>query len=429
MKRKCVGFLLTMLCASTLFGCGKNKHEATYTDYSSVCDNIGSTSYVENLQGALPAICGSSATDNLFVYQEIVDETQTYAINSNEISYDYYRALGDYMKPMTANQLNQFEFLSYAVYLGGGGQATASGLVNDFPSDNADESEKVLFDYMIEIYNGDGAYLDEHSFSNTLMEAEAAYYGSLSTGIAYETSGNYLCVSPNALMAGLFGFKSGETLLSCYTSYPNNISLTYTGQDGVESSINAETFSTVAIGSSGTAIGYDYISLEGSEACILRDVYYLSGGGCLNGDIAPENYPTNIQVTDRLFFGTRSLGSLADAEAWSMFKKLTLDFMTTQYAMTYAVEKDCGCSLLASSGASIGSLLVDLGYAPDGAEINNISVSMLPCEDDAQYGDLYGWYEALVPSGDYKKQYTLYGFAILHSRDYGFSAENYLRIF
>ena len=146
MKRKCVGFLLAMLCASTLFGCGKNKHDVSYTDYSSVCDNIGSTSYVENLQGALPAICGSSATDNLFVYQEIVDDTQTYAINSNEISYDYYRALGDYMKPMTANQLNQFEFLSYAVYLGGGSQATASGLVNDFPSDNADESEKVLFD-------------------------------------------------------------------------------------------------------------------------------------------------------------------------------------------------------------------------------------------------------------------------------------------
>lgn len=430
--KKILGVALMSVCLVGTSACGNkggvSQSNAGSLYYDTIHDDMtdGGGAYYDNLHGCLYDICTSSATDNAFLTHLSSDGNSVeYAFNGNPVSYERHNELKDKMSVMTATELSEFELLAYAVYLDNSGNA--------YPSGVCASSQKRLVEYMQSVY----ADTDEISFRSALDGALSDYYGEITLpdaeGLSYENCGNFLGIGDNVLMSGLFGLGDGESVVSCYETKPALDSIRYvvTNEDGVSSDryVNVNTYAGIMIGSKGTVIGYEYLSFPESSDCILRDIYYLVGGGCVNGVVADEDKPVDVKKADLLFFGEKSLGNFAESECYSVFGKMVEDFSCSSMSMTAVLDRDCGISLQNSVGVSMGSLFTELGYNGDTADVVRSSVGRTPLIDDKNFGDLYGWYTINVDTLDGAHTCSMEGFAILHSRDYGFSAENYLRVF
>ena len=187
-------------------------------------------------------------------------------------------------------------------------------------------------------------------------------------------------------------------------------------------------YKNIVIMSDGMAVVREYIRNNETgtyELYTIRDFY---GGGSVNGIIAEESIPKNVTDDDLLFFGERSLGSLAEGECYLVFNKLIMDLLTSQTHMNDEVDHDIGVRLLGSYGAFMADDMKHYGYDPESVVLISSSVGLRAFESDENFGDIYGWYVIEISTvGGYKTE-QMEGFAILHSRPYGFSAENYLDI-
>jgi hypothetical protein len=429
LKKRLMVLTVIGVCLASLCACGKDTSSHQAAEEKSVfIDSIrgevsdGEGDFYDVLHGSFGDICSSSATKNSFMTRVTSEGSVGYALNSVDFSYEDFYSLEDSLKTLTATELSEFELLAYASYLDRTGNA--------FDSSLSAASQKVLFNYMQSVYEHTA---EDISFRAAVGDAMDAYYADLKVGalskISYDTNGNYLQIKDNALMTGLYGFGEGETVVSCYETCKGTTSIAYHTEDGGEDSLNVYPRAGIVIGSKGTVIGYEYISFDDSTDYVLRDIYYLMGGGCVNGNIAEENRPLSVTKADLLFFGERSLGSFAEMECYRTFDKLVKDFGVTKTSMSYAIQQDIGISLHSSEGVFMGGLLQQLGFDPDEAEVTLSAVGRAPLQEDAMYGDLYGWYVETMPVVKGNDFCRVEGFAVLHSRDYGFSAENYLRIF
>jgi hypothetical protein len=428
MRVKRLGAFL-MVCALGVSACGKSGSdlvaENSAAQYDAVISELtdGSGEHYDVLHGCLYDICSSSATDNAFMTKPVTDEGGIgYSFNSTDFTFEEYTALENSLKVMPAKELCEFELLAYASYLDRTGDAFSSSL--------SPKSQRILFDYMSSVYEKTAG---EATFSSAVSDAMGAYYGDLKAApvskISYDINGNYLGIQDSALMTGLFALGNGETVASCYATRKGTETVPYTSEDGGQATITVYPSEGIVIASKGTVIGYECITFDDSDEFVLRDVYYLAGGGCLNGEVAEEDKPLSEDKTDQMFFGERSLGSLATMERRRTFEKLVTNFRVTTTSMPYAIQQDIGIKLVASMGVYSGGMLMELGYEPEGTEVVATAVGCAPFTDDSTYGDLYGWYAEEVPTADGQHTCRVEGFAILHSRDYGFSAENYLRLF
>lgn len=428
--KKWCAILLTITCVVGLCACGKQGSNSgssgaeTGLYYDTISKEISSRdgAVMDLLHGCFTDIYTSSATTNAFMTKVSDAGAVEYALNNKELSYDQYYRVETAMKSLEAKELNEFELLSFAIYLNSDGSA--------YQTDISKTSQKKLFEFMQGVY----AETDtEVNFRNALSEARKLYYETLNVDsvshISYDINGDYLHIGDNALMSGLFGFGNGETVVGCYETRQSMCPITYKSEDGGEASMDAYSHVGIIFGSKGTAIGYEYITIGSEKEAILRDIYYLVGGGCVNGVISEEEYPTNLIPADTLFFQERSLGSFAQMECTLVFNKLVKDFNVTSMSTAYAIEQDIGVTLIASNEVYTGGLLQSIGYLPDDAEVLRSAVGRVPYGEDDTYGDLYGWYELSVPDARDQVNFVVEGFAVLHNRDYGFSAENYIRIF
>ena len=178
----------------------------------------------------------------------------------------------------------------------------------------------------------------------------------------------------------------------------------------------------MVIGEVGCATEYQYIISDGEY--LPRTVRCYVGGGCRNGEV-PFSVK-NISPESLLFFGKRSFGSLTESECNLVFQKLTLDLLKSQSEVNSAVLQDLGIRLLYSSGACMGERLLKQGYDIESIKIVDSAVGLKANKEDSRFGDLYGWYKVEVPKSDGAGTDRMEGFLVLHSREYGYSAENYL---
>ena len=154
--------------------------------------------------------------------------------------------------------------------------------------------------------------------------------------------------------------------------------------------------------------------------------WYFCGGGCVDGIVPEESIPKNVNENDLLFFGERSLSSLAEGECYIVFNKLVMDLLTVETRMNDCVDRDIGVSLLVSYEAGVADDLKHLGLDPATVELVSSSVGLRPYEPDDRFGDIYGWYVIEASKKDGSGTERMEGYAVLHCRSYGFSAENYL---
>lgn len=428
--KKWCAILLTATCMISLCACGKGGSTANNSNtdvslfFDTMCDEVkrGDGNALNLLHDSFENIYTSSATSNAFLSKVSSTGTIEYTLNGREVSADQYHNIENSLKTLEASDFNAFELLAYATYLDESG--------DKFYTELATKSQKKLFEFMRDVYSGTDTSVN---FLSACDEARNLLYANLNLestkNISYDINGDYLHINTNALMPGLFGFGEGETLVGCYETKGWAGQLTYTSEDGGEGSLAYRTHTGILLGSNGTAIGYEYISLGSDKEVVLRDIYYLVGGGCVNGEISEEQRPENVLKEDTLFYGERSLGSLAEMECYSVFEKLVRDFNITNMSMAYLIEQDVGINLLSSAGAYTGGLLQSVGFLPDEASIWRSAVGRLPYGDNNEYGDIYGWYVMEVPDARKTSYCMVEGFAVLHNRDYGFSAENYVRIF
>ncbi len=184
------------------------------------------------------------------------------------------------------------------------------------------------------------------------------------------------------------------------------------------------TFRRMVIGQNGSATEYRYVLLDGKY--IPRTVSHYVGGGCRNGEVPFPIKLENISTDSLLFFGKRSFGSLTESECNLVFQKLALDLVKSQSEVNSAILQNLGIRLLYSSGACMGDRLSRRGYDTESVKIVDYAVGVKALKTDPRFGDLYGWYVLEVDRNDGIGTDRMEGFLVLHSREYGFSAENYL---
>ena len=187
-------------------------------------------------------------------------------------------------------------------------------------------------------------------------------------------------------------------------------------------------YKNIEIRHDGTAVVREYTISDDTgdyELYAIKDFY---GGGCMAGIIPEESIPESVTDEDLMFFGERSLGSLTEGECYLVFNKLVINLMTVQTHMNDEIDHDIGVRLLCSYGAFMADDMKHLGYNPESVVLISSSVGLRAFEADENYGDIYGWYIIEITTMDGSKTELMEGFAILHSRPYGFSAENYLGI-
>jgi len=410
MKKK----LVMLLCVFSLAGCGKQPPVVPETVTVNVDNSyVTNNNYMSDLHSCLDDICGSSSDENVFVALSAGD-TVEYTLNGNVISYDTYRLLNKKLSLLSAEELNEFELLSYAVYLAGGRDATASGLSSSYPALIGGDCQTKLFDYMVDVYNEN---LEEKSFSEALSESRSLYYDTV-VGIPYDQAGDFLQIGDNVLMSGLFGFGNDETVVESFATRPTQVSYIVRDAEGNETRIDGTLTVSISIGSAGTVIGYETVESESFAGKVLRDVYYLRGGGCVNGTLEGGV----LGEDGYLVFGKRDFRNLSIAESERLFKSYVLGCMSTYTSASYSIQKECGITLQGSEGVGVGSRLLKAGYYPDEATVRDLSVSSV-------HSDLYGWYGLQMPGGVRKGDCRVEGFGVIHVRDYGFSGENYVRLF
>ena len=105
-----------------------------------------------------------------------------------------------------------------------------------------------------------------------------------------------------------------------------------------------------------------------------------------------------------------------------------MDLLTVQTHLNDEIDHDIGVRLLGSYGAFMADDLKHFGYDPESIVLISSSVGLRAFESDGNFGDIYGWYVIEISMVDGYKTEQMEGFAILHSRPYGFSAENYLGV-
>ena len=125
-----------------------------------------------------------------------------------------------------------------------------------------------------------------------------------------------------------------------------------------------------------------------------------------------------------MFFGNRSLGSLTETECQLVFNKMVLDL--SKPSAQKNISQDIGVRLLYSSESYMENRLEKHGYDASTVRLITSSVGRKAFKSDKNYGDIYGWYVIEVAKRDSGVKKCLEGFAVLYSREYGFSAENYL---
>lgn len=187
-------------------------------------------------------------------------------------------------------------------------------------------------------------------------------------------------------------------------------------------------YKNIEIGSDGTAVVREFTINDETGAYKLYAIRDFYGGGCVNGMISEEGIPKIVKDEELLFFGERSLGSLTEGECYLVFNKLVMNLLTSQTHMNDDVDHDIGVRLLSSYGAFMADDLKHFGYDPGSVTLISSSVGLMAFEADENFGDIYGWYVIEISMVDGSDPERMEGFAILHSRPYGFSAENYLGI-
>lgn len=427
--KKICALILSVSCVISLCACSKGGGSVSNTAeaslfYDTMAQEVksGDGTTMNLLHDCFDEIYTSSATSNKFMPKLSDTGEIDYTLNGKSISSEQFHNIENATKILDASEFNAFELLAYASYLDESG--------NKFGTDLATKSQLKLFEFMKGVYDGSDTEVD---FRNALGEARDIFYASLNveslSHISYDINGDYLHISTNALMPGLFGFGEGENIVGCYETKQGFCQVPYEMEDGSKASMDVHTHTGIIIGSKGTAIGYEYITVGSNKEAVLRDIYYLVGGGCVNGEISEEERPENVLKESTMFYGERSLGSLAEMECYLVFEKMVKDFNVTTASMSYVIAQDIGINLTSSAGVQTGSLLKSIGFDPDDAEVYRSAVGRIPYGDNAEYGDIYGWYELEMPDAGYSNTCMVEGFAVLHNRDYGFSAENYVRIF
>ncbi len=188
-------------------------------------------------------------------------------------------------------------------------------------------------------------------------------------------------------------------------------------------------YKNIEIRPDGMAVVREYTRNYETGTYELYEVRDFYGGGCVDGIIPEESIPRNVTNEDLLFFGERSLGLLSKEECYIVLNKLVMDLLTSLIHMNDEVDHDIGVRLLSSYGAFMADDLKHFGFDPESVEYISSSVGLRAYEPDVNFGDIYGWYVIEITTMDGAKTERMEGFAILHSRPYGFSAENYLGIF
>ena len=201
-------------------------------------------------------------------------------------------------------------------------------------------------------------------------------------------------------------------------------SLTAVHEIKPESFGEENTYRRMIIGEGGRAAEYRYVLSDGKY--LPREVSRYVGGGCRNGEVPFLIKIENISPDSLLFFGKRSFGSLTESECNLVFQKLALDLVKSQSEVNSAILRDLGIHLLYSSGACMGDRLSRQGYDTESVKIVDYAVGVKALKKDPRFGDLYGWYVLEVPRNVGSGTDRMEGFLVLHSREYGFSAENYL---
>ncbi len=201
-------------------------------------------------------------------------------------------------------------------------------------------------------------------------------------------------------------------------------SLTEVHEFTPESYGEEHSFRRMVIGQSGNATEYKYILSDGEY--LLGTVSHYVGGGCRNGEVPFPVKIENISPDSLLFFGKHSFGSLTESECNLVFQKLALDLVKSQSEVNSAILRDLGIRLLYSSGACMGERLLKQGYDIESVKIVDYAVGVKAFKTDPRFGDLYGWYVLEVDRNDGTGTDRMEGFLVLHNREYGFSAENYL---
>ena len=187
-------------------------------------------------------------------------------------------------------------------------------------------------------------------------------------------------------------------------------------------------YKNIIIGIDGAAVVREYAISGEEDSYELHAIKDFYGGGCVEGIIPDWINPGIVTDKDLLFFGNRSLGSLVEGECYIVFNKLVIDLLTQQTEVNDAVDHDIGVILLYSGGAVLADDLKHFGYDPETVKLISSSVGCRAYELDENFGDIYGWYLIEVFRYDGSGPYRMEGFAILHCRPYGFSAENYMDI-
>lgn len=133
----------------------------------------------------------------------------------------------------------------------------------------------------------------------------------------------------------------------------------------------------------------------------------------------------NTGEEKNMFFGKRSLGSLTETECQLVFNKMVLDLAKPSAQKN--ISHDIGVRLLYSSESYMKKSLERYGYDAGTVKLISSAVRRKVLKSDQNFGEIYGWYVIEVTQKGSGRKDRLEGFAVLYSRDYGFSAENYIR--